>query len=205
MNAAEELFAQHGIAAVSNRKIAEHAGTANHSAVAYHFGTRDELFRALVLRHFEVMSVRRDQLFAELGPEPTTHDIVRCRLMPLIEQLDSLPKPSWRAQFLMQAHSKPDASPIIKEALLRDEETLQTLSMKMPVSNISESVMRARSGLIANLVLGVCAQYEAEVNTGIERGSWTSVGYFLIDAAAGMLSAPVTHAGGVPRAAPTYI
>lgn len=205
MNAAEELFALNGIDAVSSRKIAEHAGTANHSAIAYHFGTRDELFRALVLRHFEVMALRRAELFSELPPEPTVHDTVRCRLMPFVEQLDSLPKPSYRAQFLLQAHSKPDASPLIREALKRDESMLKTETLKMPESDIPAGVLRARSGLIANLVLGVCAQHEEQMNAGTELGSWTSVGYFLIDAAAGMLTAPVTHVGGAPRAAPAII
>lgn len=46
LDSAEELFAAHGIDAVSNRRIAEHAGNSNHSAVNYHFGSRDELIRA---------------------------------------------------------------------------------------------------------------------------------------------------------------
>lgn len=37
LDSAEELFAAHGIDAVSNRRIAEHAGNSNHSAVNYHF------------------------------------------------------------------------------------------------------------------------------------------------------------------------
>lgn len=43
------------------------------------------------------------------------------------------------------------------------------------------------------MVLGVCAEYEAQVEAGTNRGTWTQVGWFLIDAAAGMMSAPVTH------------
>ncbi|WP_282853176.1 hypothetical protein [Gulosibacter sediminis] len=39
------------------------------------------------------------------------------------------------------------------------------------------------------LVLGSRAEYEARVE---RTGSWISVGYFLIDAAAGMIATPVT-------------
>ncbi|MEK8228766.1 helix-turn-helix domain-containing protein [Oerskovia sp. M15] len=64
LTSAEELFARYGIDAVSNRRITEHAGTANHSAIAYHFGGRDELLRALLDRHLEEMNRRRTALVA---------------------------------------------------------------------------------------------------------------------------------------------
>ncbi|WP_272459542.1 TetR/AcrR family transcriptional regulator [Polyangium jinanense] len=37
--AAERLFAEHGVAAVSNRQVSEAAGQGNNFAVGYHFGT----------------------------------------------------------------------------------------------------------------------------------------------------------------------
>ena len=55
LDAAEELFARYGIDAVSNRKIAEHAGTANHSAIKYHFGSRQDLLEAMLQRAMDGM------------------------------------------------------------------------------------------------------------------------------------------------------
>lgn len=197
LDAAEELFAQHGIDAVSNRSIAEHAGSANHSAIAYHFGTRDDLIRALLLRHTVPMAARRQELIAELGTEPSVYDVVRCRLLPLVELLDSLPRPSWRAQFLAQIRTVPSAVAVLEESIGALDVGGDFRSLTAKVDGVSDAIMRARSGILGHLVLGVCADYEAQTSAGTHRGSWIAVGYFLIDAAAGMLSAPVTQPAGL--------
>jgi AcrR family transcriptional regulator len=49
--AAERLYAEHGVLAVSNRQIGEAAGQGNNTVVGYHFGTRTELVRAIVRKH----------------------------------------------------------------------------------------------------------------------------------------------------------
>ena len=41
LNTAERLFAEHGVAAVSNRQICEAAGQGNNYAIGYHFGSRE--------------------------------------------------------------------------------------------------------------------------------------------------------------------
>lgn len=42
-------------------------------------------------------------------------------------------------------------------------------------------------------MLGVCADYEWCLNAGAEPDHWIDLAYFLIDTAAGMLTAPVTR------------
>jgi AcrR family transcriptional regulator len=46
LTAAERLFAEHGVSAVSNRQVAEAAGQGNTAVVGYHFGTKADLIRA---------------------------------------------------------------------------------------------------------------------------------------------------------------
>ncbi|MDU0294099.1 TetR family transcriptional regulator, partial [Saccharothrix longispora] len=41
--AAERLFAERGLYAVSNRQISAEAGQGNNAAVGYHFGTKADL------------------------------------------------------------------------------------------------------------------------------------------------------------------
>ena len=195
LDAAEELFAQDGIDAISNRRIAEHAGMANHSAIAYHFGSRDELLRALLVRHTEPMDARRRELAAQLGPDPTVYDLVRSRILPYVEVLESLPRPSWRAQCLMQLRSVPSATAMAEDLLKELDVEVDVTFLLAKADAISTDVMRARSSLVGYLVLGVCAEYEANMNAGTQRGDWIGVGYFLIDAAAGMLSAPASRPG----------
>ena len=51
LSAAEWLFAERGMYAVSNRQISEAAGQGNNAAACYHFGTRTDLLRAIESKH----------------------------------------------------------------------------------------------------------------------------------------------------------
>ncbi|WGP07464.1 helix-turn-helix domain-containing protein [Bacillus subtilis] len=199
LDAAEELFARNGIGAVSNRRIVEHAGAANHSAVAYHFGGRDGLLRALVGRHHEEMSRRRRELMEQLGDSPNIHELVSARLRPLFELLDSLPKPSWRAQFMSQVTAVPSAVEVAKEVVGDANLPDDLRFINGAVDGVPESVLRGRAYLLGSMVIGVCADQEAKMNEDVNKGSWEQVGRFLIDAAAGMLGAPVTDPDGAVR------
>jgi AcrR family transcriptional regulator len=55
---AEELFAERGFFGASVRDITEHAGV-RLAAVNYHFGTKEELFRDVILRRATVLNAER--------------------------------------------------------------------------------------------------------------------------------------------------
>jgi AcrR family transcriptional regulator len=59
VSAAEHLFAVHGIDGVSLREINRVAGARNASALQYHFGDRDGLLRALMVKHGREVEARR--------------------------------------------------------------------------------------------------------------------------------------------------
>jgi AcrR family transcriptional regulator len=59
VDAAEALFAAHGIDAVSLRQINRAAGARNASALQYHFGGRDGLLRAVLAKHHHAVEARR--------------------------------------------------------------------------------------------------------------------------------------------------
>src|SRR5215216_2582903 len=87
LDAAERLFAERGIEAVSLRDVAA-AGQRNHSAAQYHFGDRRGLVAAVFERRMRVVSERRHALLDEL--EATGHDgdvdsIVAAIVIPLTE------------------------------------------------------------------------------------------------------------------------
>lgn len=208
LDAAEELFARYGIDAVSNRKITEHAGTANHSAITYHFGSREELLRALLSRHLEQMRKLREQRLTTLGDAPELRDLIAYRFLPWIDLLAAQPVPGWRARFLFQARSVPSVAAVLAQSLA-DHEGFDELTARMNVIlvDIPPSVLNARSSILAPLLMGICSDYEGQVQDGTARGSWQSMGYFLIDAIVGMLAAPVTHPGDYlpPTAEPDLI
>lgn len=208
LDAAEELFAHYGIDAVSNRKITEHAGTANHSAITYHFGSREDLLRALLSRHLEQMRKLREQRLTALGEAPGLRELIAYRFLPWIDLLEAQPVPGWRARFLFQARTVPSVAAVLGQSLV-DHEGIDELTARMNVIlvDIPPSILNARSSILVPLMLGIFSDYERQVQDGTARGSWQSMGYFLIDAIVGMLAAPVTHPGDYlpPTAEPDLI
>jgi AcrR family transcriptional regulator len=65
LDAAEVAFAEHGVDAVSLRAIMRAAGV-NTAAIHYHYGSRDELARAVLKRVLNPLQTRRLQLLDEL-------------------------------------------------------------------------------------------------------------------------------------------
>lgn len=79
LDAAEQLFAEHGFAATSLRAVTVAAG-ANVAAVNYHFGSKEGLFRAVVERAMSSVNAERLRLLAELrvaSRKPTVEELVR--------------------------------------------------------------------------------------------------------------------------------
>lgn len=76
LDEAERLFASRGIYAVTNREITEAAGQRNVSALNYHFGSRDQLLGAVLMRRGQVLDARRDELGADLDEHATTGQLV---------------------------------------------------------------------------------------------------------------------------------
>lgn len=194
LDAAEELFAREGVDAVSNRHIAERTGSANHSAVTYHFGGRDELIRALIERHTDDTRRRRRELADLLGEDPDLRDLLGCLILPWTDQLASLPRPSWRARLVQQLKAAPSGIELI--AMLSDPLVDEVFQRAMGLlSDIPAPVLVGRSWILGRMVTDVCAEYEARLEQDTIEPNWTGLAYFLIDACAGMLRAPVTTVG----------
>ncbi len=66
---AERLFALHGIDGVSLRQIAAAAGTANNSAVNYHFGSKEGLIAAIFQYRLPQLTSERKMLAARSDPD----------------------------------------------------------------------------------------------------------------------------------------
>lgn len=84
MDAAERLFAERGIDAVSLRTINAEAGYSE-AALHYHFGTRDGLIRALLIRAQPAMFQARAAMVAalELQANPAVEAIAEALVYPL--------------------------------------------------------------------------------------------------------------------------
>lgn len=90
IQAAEQLFAKHGIEGVSLREINRTAGQLNTGAVQYHFDDRDGLVRAIIEKHNRDCEPRRHALLDSY--EATGSDDLRALaaayVFPLAAKLD---------------------------------------------------------------------------------------------------------------------
>lgn len=117
-------------------------------------------------------------------------------ILPWVDHLASLPAPSWRARFVHQIRSVPSVHQVLTEAAVARPAMEELVARTHDAAgHVPPAVLYGRSSILGSMVLGVCAEYEARLQDGVEEPNWTGVGYFLIDSCTGMLAASVTHPG----------
>ena len=89
LDAAEELFMEHGFEATSLRLITT-AAVVNLAAVNYHFGSKEELFQAVLTRRLDPMNQDRMQLLsayesAAAGKSLTCEKILAAMFIPALK------------------------------------------------------------------------------------------------------------------------
>jgi len=86
--AAQMLFARHGVDAVTVQQIVTAAGQRNNAALHYHFGSKEELIRQLVVDGAAVLDERRRGMLQEIearGGPSTIREVLLVLVMPVIE------------------------------------------------------------------------------------------------------------------------
>jgi AcrR family transcriptional regulator len=118
LKAAEELFAEHGVDAVSLRNIHAAAGVSA-GVLHYHFGSREVLVSELIVRHMEQLVSAREQLLDQLDPEQANvRDLMRIMVEPLAE-LALEGGEEGRRYVRLIARLYADRSPILEEVSRR--------------------------------------------------------------------------------------
>ena len=113
LTAAERLFAEHGVFAVSNRQVSDAAGQGNNAAVGYHFGTKADLIRAIVRKHNEQVERLCQQMVDRARRLRTElRDWVDCLVRPLATHLTELGNPTMVRPFLGAADARSRATAI---------------------------------------------------------------------------------------------
>jgi AcrR family transcriptional regulator len=90
ITAAEELFAEYGLDAVSLREINAAAGAGNASAIQYHFGNRMGLIKAVLQKHNPAVELHRHALLDQYEAEDTgdLHQLTGALVLPLAAKLE---------------------------------------------------------------------------------------------------------------------
>ena len=195
LDAAERLFAEHGVWAVSNRAVAQEAGQGNTAVVGYHFGTKVDLVRAILARHAEPVHRVRERLLAEVEGSTDARDWVACLVRPTAEHLATLGVPSWFARFAAQVTT----DPVLRATTMADALDSPTLrrivaGLDACLPALPAEVHREREDISRHLLVHLFAERERAVAEGrpTARATWADAATGLIDAVVGVWLAPVT-------------
>ncbi|QUH03609.1 TetR/AcrR family transcriptional regulator [Saccharopolyspora erythraea] len=196
LSAAERLFAEHGLYAVSNRRISVAAGQGNNAAVGYHFGTKADLVRAIVRGHGERIERLRAAMVAAVTGSQDVRDWVACLVRSHTAHLDSLGVHSWFARFAAQVATDPVFGAIVSEEVMAApslEEAIAGFDRCSP--DLPRDVRAEREAMVRTLMVHVCAERERALaeGTGTPRATWDEVAAGLVDAITGLWTAPVTR------------
>jgi AcrR family transcriptional regulator len=117
LQAAEHLFSERGIDAVSLREITSAAGV-NSAAAHYHFGSKEVVLAALFAVRARPIAERREQLLGALKLDrqgrPKLEDVLRAFLQPALEALNT---PHGLAFTMLRARMAFEREEVRREAL----------------------------------------------------------------------------------------
>ncbi|MFB9662989.1 TetR/AcrR family transcriptional regulator [Glycomyces mayteni] len=199
--AAERLFAEQGVAAVSNRQISEAAGQGNNTAVGYHFGTKADLVRAIIRGHMEHIERARVERLDAMGEEPGLREWVECFVMPTMDHLGALGERTWFARFAAQVLTDPAMRDVIAAEAMEAPSLRQvTAGLNACLPDLPPEVRAERDEMVRQLVVIVPAAREARIAGGAPtaRDTWHEAGLGLVDAIVGLYGAEYTELRELP-------
>jgi AcrR family transcriptional regulator len=196
--AAERLFAERGIDAVSLLDVNRAAGQRNRSAVQYHFGTKEGVIHAILDKHTPGIEQRRHALLDEieasgsLGVRPLAEALV----VPVAEKLDD---PDGGIAFLrlnaqLIGHARYALLALHAERLNRGADRLQRLTARA-CPELPQPLWVPRWLLIVGLLFHGIADYAHLVERGDGGKALPSRRVFvshLVDGVVALLEAPVS-------------
>ncbi|MCL6670760.1 TetR/AcrR family transcriptional regulator [Streptomyces sp. NPDC101209] len=196
LTAAERLFAERGVNAVSNRQVSEAAGQGNNTAVGYHFGTKADLVRAIVRKHATQIEEIRARLLAGIGDSPDVRDWVDCLVRPVPQHLAALGGPTWYARFCAQIMTDPVLHQIVVEESLTSPSLRQIIDgLTACLPDLPPEVRAERGEMARHLIVQMPAERERALaeNRPTPRATWDDAATGLADALVGLWLAPVAN------------
>lgn len=187
--AAERLFSERGLDAVSLREVGTAAGQRNSAAVQYHFGNKEALLKAIFEYRMQAINDSRLRLLEHIrtaGLSTDLRSLVGAFVFPLVTE--TADGDSHYARFLAQLLSDPtrrsgfdwDSASSLRVAWV----AIRTALDEFPRDTVDE-----RMTMLHHLVLHTVADHEgSEITT--PPGTPPMWAVRLVDAAVGLLTAP---------------
>ncbi|KVZ41770.1 TetR family transcriptional regulator [Burkholderia ubonensis] len=119
LDAAEDLFVEHGFEAMSMRQITSRAAV-NLAAVNYHFGSKEALIHAMLSRRLDQLNQERlrilDHFDAQLGAHVTCEHVLGAMFIPALKASRD-PERGGRAFLRLIGRAYTDPSPFVRNFL----------------------------------------------------------------------------------------
>ena len=199
LDAAARLYAERGVDNVSLAEIVRAANQRNASAVHYHFGSRDEVLRALLARHVPVIAERRHQLL-EVARSRSEADI-RSATEAIVRPVTEFAQRGWRERAYLQIGSEMTGAqdrttPAIRDLLAQTEGHQAWDLLRQRCPGVPADLWRVRRDICIAFIGRAAADRARRLDRGGE-GEVLSDDRFvdnLLDMVTGAMTAP--HVGG---------
>lgn len=194
LDTAERLFAEHGLSSLSSRQIGEAAGQGNAAVVGYHFGTTADLVRDITRRFTSDVECSRVAMLAEMDGSAGVREWLGCLVHPWTDHFAGRGT-TYFARLCAQAMTDSTLRAImVEEACLSPtlQRTREALTRCLP--GVPEDVAAERGEIVQQVIVHMCAERESAVAVGEPTlwSSWRGLATALIDALAGIWTAPCT-------------
>jgi AcrR family transcriptional regulator len=149
---AERLFAEQGIDSVSLRQIGAAAGVRMPGVVAYYFGDKDGLIRAIIAHRIPLIAERRKSLLDDLEQHGRVRDVrglVEAVVLPAVETIGDVGF-YWRFRVQLNRHPAryPQGITALVDDALRDQ--------------FPPEILELRKRFASNVLVATLADLEAE-------------------------------------------
>ena len=192
--AAQMLFARHGVDAVTVQQIVDAAGQRNNAALYYHFRTKEELIRQMVVDGAAVLDARRREMLDEMakrGGPASIREVMLVLFMPVIELGGD---ERWRGYIRFTSHLQASDPRALREALNNRwnagyVECVNYLKRMLPGP---AAIVEQRLSMLAIYSNAVLSAHEAALESRNTRSSRLWSQPFTIENILDMLEAAIT-------------
>ncbi|MBL8644489.1 MAG: TetR/AcrR family transcriptional regulator [Rhodospirillaceae bacterium] len=196
--AAERLFAEKGVDAVSLRQVNAAAGQKNASAAHYHFGSKEELIEAIYEFRMARVNARRLDMLAALDARKASaslRNLVEAVVLPMVEEIEAGKGGKHYIRFIAQVRGHP-AHDIGRISRSKHASAMQAFNDRALalLPHVPPHVFAVRFGLMIVQVVDALADRHRLLVSPVSRETipmplFVSI---LVDGTVAALSAPVS-------------
>jgi AcrR family transcriptional regulator len=192
--AAQMLFARHGVDAVTVQEIVDAAGQRNNAALYYHFRTKEELIRQMVVDGAAVLDARRREMLDDMekrGGPANIREVMLVLIMPVIELGED---ERWRGYIRFTSHLQASDPKALRDALNNrwNASYVECFNHLRRLLPLPATIVDQRLSIFAIYANAVLSVHEAALESRNTRSSRLWGQPFTIENILDMLEAAIT-------------